>query len=108
MLSWTCSSERNYCPCIVYPTLDLLVINAYSCFFDDYDNSNFFGLEYTDDKRIDFYDVMNLVIFVDLAGVIGMSYHNDFSYNLDGDYVHVIDYALHTWECYFELRLQGL
>ena len=51
---------------------------------------------------------MDFVIFVDLTGVTGMIDHIEFSYNLDGDYVHVIDYALHTWECYFGLRLQGL
>jgi len=75
--------------------LDLLVINAYSCFFGDYDNLNFFfGLEYTDDKRDDFYDIMDFVIFVDFTGVIGMRDHIDFFYDLDGDYVRVIDYAL--------------
>ena len=78
------------------------------CFFDDYNNSNlFFGLEYTDDKRDDFYGVMYFVTFVDLTSVIGMIDHSDFSYNLDGAYVHAIDYALRTWECYLGLRPQG-
>jgi len=75
--------------------LDLFVINAYSCFLGDYGNLSFFvGLEYTDDKRDDFHDIMDFVIFVDFTGVIGMRDHIDFFYDLDGDYVRVIDYVL--------------
>ena len=39
---------------------------------------------------------MDFVIFVDFTGVIGMRDHTDFFYDLDGDYVRVIDYVLIT------------